>query len=225
MAKKKGKKKPRRRNNPAPKKTYKRVRAAGSRLFGGLNIRSALADQIPMQLGAFTAKFIAKRFGGPVASETDPATWDAMTYAKGYLTSVLAGAVGHQFKRGMGQKMMLGGVTVFTNKLIQNELVNRSEWARQQFGAEDEYDDEDEYMYVDMDGSPGLYQGGEAYPLDESHRMAAGSELGSGSLVPAGDMGDDLEPVTALGYYDEDEDEMDEMGQDPDYAAYARDYR
>lgn len=187
----------RRRRNPAPAPNPRRRRAAprrrrrrnpsssrGGKLFSGLNIKQAIADQLPLQVGIWSAKWAEKRFG-PEANDFDPATWNAFSYAKGAIGGTIMAVLVNQFKRGMGQKVLTGAIAQVTEKLIRNELVNRSTWAQGQFGQ----DEDEEYYFVDTDAAPYL----DGMPLDDRHRLAGAT------LVEPGPLGDDMEPVGALG--------------------------
>ena len=186
----------RRRRNPAPAPkrrrrrttSYKRRRrnpssSRGGKLFSGLNIKQAISDQLPLQIGIWSAKWSEKRFG-PEASDLDPATWNAFSYAKGAIGGTIMAVLINQFKRGLGQKVLTGAIAQVTEKLIRNELIQRSVWAQGQFGQDD-----DEYYYVDTDAAPYM----DGMPLDDRHR------LDGATLVEPGPLGDDLEPVGALG--------------------------
>lgn len=206
MARKKRRARRRKRNvNPAPRRrrtTRRRRRnpataSRGGRLFAGLNFKKAIADQVPLQLGIWIAKWCEKRFG-PEASDLDPTTWNAFSFVKGALGGAL-GAVGiNAIKRGYGQMVLTGALAEVTRSLIRYELIERSDWAKGQFGQ-----DNDNWLYVDTDAAP--YMG--ALPLDDRHRLA-------GSLIEPGPLGEDIEPVGALGYY----------GEDTDFQEYAEDY-
>ena len=170
------------RRNPSPKarRAYSRARAT----FAGLNIKGALKDVAPTQLGMFATKWIAKRFG-PDATEIDPDSWNWSSYLKGGIGAVLAGYIAQMIKPGWGNKVMAGGLNLMFYKMIQNELIAGSGWAADQFGAEDTY--ESDYLPGDVESDAT----GQSYLLGEDYQWHP--------LPEAGMMGDVLEPVGPLG--------------------------
>jgi hypothetical protein len=198
MAKRKRTKKRRSpRKNPArsrARRSYSRARAT----FAGLNIKGALKDVPATQLGMFATKWLAKRFG-PAASEIDPESWDWSSYLKGGLGAVVAGYLAQMVKPGLGQKVMAGGLNLIIYKMLQNELVVQSEWAKAQFGADE--DDEyypDEYAGTDnyLPGDVETDASGNTYLLGEDNQWY---ELPEESVSGVGDV---LEPVGPLGAYE-----------------------
>jgi hypothetical protein len=185
--KKGGGKKKYRRKNPSGGRAKKYARAAGSRLTSGLNIKGALKELIPLELGALAARF-AKNKGTP-APDLDIEAWTWQTYAKTAGASLLAGMVANLVKPGSGHKVMLGGLFFTFDNLIRRELIERSEWAVSNLGA-----GESDQMYVDSDGNP--YYG--ELPLDERHRMLPMPSMGD-ALVPVGPLGDSLVSPGPLG--------------------------
>ena len=214
MAKRKTKKR-RVRRNPR-RRTVRRAVSRARSTFAGLNIKSALKDQIPIQLGMFGTKFFAKLFG-PDATEIDPSSWDWSSYAKGAAGAVAAGFVAQTIKPGMGQKVLQGGLSLIVYKMIQNKLVAGNEFGEKYFGVVQEEDDiyiPDEY--ADMSGSdnylPGdveddsagnTYMLGEDYQwheLPESSGPMMGDELRQ--VGPLGETYEHLSPPGALGQVD-----------------------
>ena len=220
MAKRKRRKAIRRKRttNPAPKRryarTYRRKRrrnpstSRAGKLFSGLNFKQAIADQVPIQIGMFGAKWMEKRFG-PAASDLDPASWNAFSYIKGALGGTILAVAINALKRGYGQKVLTGALAQVTNRLVRNELIQKSEWAQAQFGQDDE-----EYLYVDTDAAPYAASISGMMPVDERHRLS------DASMMTPSALGDALEPVGAMGFSDE-EDYDDES----DFEEYADDYR
>lgn len=210
----------RRRRNPAPNprrrytRSVKRRRrrnpssSRGTRLFSGLNFKQAIADQVPLQIGMFGAKWAEKRFG-PAASDLDPASWNAFSYLKGAIGGTILAVGINALKRGYGQKVLTGAIAQVTNRLIRNELIQRSEWAQNQFGQ----DDDDEYLYIDTDAAPYAASISGMMPVDERHRLS------DASMMPIGPLGDALEPVSALGFAADDDDD-----DESDFSEYAEDY-
>lgn len=185
--------KPARRRNPR-RRTTSRVRRAASRMTSGLSIRTALKDQIPLQLGMLAAQWTAKRLG-PEANELDPTTWSAASYAKGVAGGFAAGMIANMIRPGMGQKVLTGAIAHITHRLIRNRLIEPYPALVAQFG------EDEEGIYVDDDGTPYAASGGEYLPLNEEHRMLpSGSVMGDygDSIVSAGPLGQ-LEPVGPLG--------------------------
>lgn len=128
-----------RRNPSRARRTTRRVTRRAGRAFAGLNFKSALMN-IPMNtLGMFAAKWAAKRFGEP-ATETDPASWNYASYLKGALGAAGAGFVANMLRRGTGQRVLEGGMSLMLYKLIQNELIVNSPFWTGQLGADEEYE-------------------------------------------------------------------------------------
>ena len=213
MPKKRGRKKTRRRaaprRNPSTRKmtanprrrTRRRrsIRAVSGKILRGLNLKQAIGDQIPIQLGILASQWTAKRFG-PTASELDPTTWNAWSYAKGAAGALIAGIAGNLIKPGLGQKILLGGITHMTHRLVRNELIQRSTWATAQFG--EDMDDMAELSYDEE----GIYAG--QLPIDDRHRLPAG--MGLGQVVPVNQLGETVVEASPLG---------------DDFSAYANAYQ
>lgn len=156
-------------------------RAGGA--FMGLNFREALKNLWLYQLGMMAAKWTAKRFG-PAATQIDPGSWNYGSYLKGALGGVAAGIGLNMIKPGTGQKVMEGALNLMAFQLLQNELIQKNEWAVGQFGQ-----DASQVVYDDS-GTPFLTtSAGEMLPLDERHREE----------LPMSGLGDALEPVSSLG--------------------------
>lgn len=189
-----------RRRNPSTPRRRRRSNPRGGRLLAGLSIQTALKDQIPIQIGVMAAKFAKKRFG-PIADDYDPSTWNWGSYAKGALGALGGAMLINMIKPGWGQKVLTGGLTEVTSRLLRNEVINNSPFMIAQFGADE--GGEGEGVYVDEDGTPYASNGlGEYLPLDEQHRMLPSGSVGYGdygdSLVEPGPLGE-LEPVGPLG--------------------------
>lgn len=217
MPKKRKRRSPPKRRTTAPRRNPRRrsrakrtVRRAGSALkagFMGLNIKTALKNAAYTQIGMFAAKWAAKRFD-PDATETDPTTWNWSSYVKGALGAVGAAILMNSVRRGQGQNVLEGGLSLMMYKAIQNELVPGSPWAVDQFGAEDWTDigaDESyvptEYLLTGDEDMPIAYDDmGNPYPADDRHRLPEISEMAGGVLEPVGPLGDVLEPVGPLGF-------------------------
>ncbi len=210
MAKRRRTKKRTYKRNPSVKKYARRAGKSARATFSGLNFKGALKNVIPMQLGMFGAKWLAKRFGGG-ASETDPSTWGARSYIQGGLGAVAIGFAAQMIKPGWGQKVLEGGLNIMFYEMIQNELIAPNEWAAAQFGEEDGYYEGD-YGYepgdVEQDETGTSYLLGD----DEQWRQLP-SESMTGDLEPVGPLGQ-LEPVGPLGQLEP----VGPLGSDP----YAR---
>ena len=171
-------------------------------MTSGLSIRTALKDQVPIQIGMLASQWAAKRFG-PEASELDPATWGVSSYVKGAAGAFAAGMIANLIRPGLGQKVLTGGLAHITHKLVRNKLVESNPTLIAQFG------EDEEGIYVDDDGTPYAASGGEYLPLDEEHRMLPSGSVMGDSIVEASPLGQ-LEPVGPLG---------------DDFTEYARVYR
>ena len=193
----------RRRNPSNPRRRRSYARRAGARMMSGLSFRSALKDQVPIQIGMLAAQWAAKRFG-PDASELDPTTWSWSSYAKGGLGALGAAMVANAIKPGLGQKVLTGGLSHVVHRIVRNELIEKSTWAVGQFGA----GEDEEGIYVDEDGTPYAASGGDYLPLNEQHRMLPSGSVMGDSLVTPGPLGQ-VEPVGPLG---------------DDFSAYAKAY-
>lgn len=206
------------RRNPRRRSTYKRAASRAKSTFVGLNIKSALKDQIPIQIGMFGTKFFAKLFG-PEATEMDPSSWNWSSYAKGAAGAVAAGFVAQTIKPGMGQKVLQGGLSLIFYKMIQNNLVTGNDFAEKHFGIEQEDDDiyiPDEYAemsgYGENDYEPGDVEDDESgnsyllgddyewHALPESSGPMMGDELRK--IGPLGETYEHLSPPSALGQVD-----------------------
>lgn len=214
MAAKKRKSPKKRRRNPAPPRrkrrrnptTARRAARAVKKSFFGLDFRRALGDMPYVQAGMFAAKAGAKILD-PDATETDPATWNWSSYAKGAIGGVVAGMVVNTFRRGKGQKVLEGALNLMAFKAIENELIAGSGgWIERNLGQDVEIDmlgqgeyTPDEYLLTGDNANPYAYDmDGNPYPADDRHRIPG--YMGSEALEPVTALGAEaLEPVTALG--------------------------
>lgn len=177
-----------------PSRARRVTRKAGSRArksIAGLNFGKVFKDMPAVQFGMWSTKAVAKLMG-ETASETDPESWNYMSYVKGALGGTGAAILANMVKPGSGQKALEGSLNYLLFKIIQNELVVRSEFAQEHFG---EYQP-DEYL---MTGDENWYlgQNGQYYPTDEQYRLPEGS-YGS-ALQPVNELGDVLVPPGRLG--------------------------
>lgn len=204
MAKKKRKK------GSARRKAVAIARRGGQRAFGGLSLRAALKDMAPFQIGMLAAKFAAKKGAGEIVPvDTDPGSWGYGSYLRGALGAVVAAAGANLIKPGWGQKVLVGGLNEVASRMIRNELIEKSSWAKQHFGQEYETEwayrpdgvGQSDQMYVDTDGTPYLRGVGQDYlPLDERHRMLPDTPGYYGdTLVTPGPLGDSLVAPGPLG--------------------------
>lgn len=123
-----------RRNPTRARRARRAVARRASSSFAGLNFKQALKG-IPLNtLGMFAAKWAAKRFG-EAASETDPASWNYASYLKGAAGAAVAGFLANMVKRGSGQKVLEGGMSLMLYKLVQNELIAGNSFWSGQLGA------------------------------------------------------------------------------------------
>lgn len=178
--------------NPAPRRrrtSYKRRAVSRVRsTFAGLNIKGALKNTPFYLVGMLGSKWISKRFGGG-ASEMDPESWTWRSYLQGAAGAVATAYIVNMFKRGSGQKVLEGGLSLLVYELIQNEFVAGSEWATEQFGLQGfGADDEDAYSYFpgDVETTPD----GKTALLGQDYQWRE---------LPEGDYGGSLEPVGPLG--------------------------
>lgn len=186
MPKKKKSTTKRRRYRKNPGRARKAVRRAGG-AFRSLSFRAALASIWQFQLGMIAAKWASKRGSAEFpATETDPASWNYTSYLKAGIGSVVAATGANLLKPGSGQKVLEGGLNFLVFKLIQNELIPRSEFAMGQLGA----------VMQDESGVPMMMTNQGPMPLDESHRVA---ELPEMAGYDEGYYGDDIVPVSELG--------------------------
>jgi hypothetical protein len=177
-----------RRNPTRRRRTTRAVTRRASGAFHGLNFRSALKN-IPMNtLGMFAAKWAAKRFGD-AATETDPSTWNYASYLKGAAGAAAAGFVMNMIKRGTGQRVLEGGMSLMLYKLLQNELVVNSPFWSGQLGADDDYQRVPGTIEANSEGD--YYVLGEDYqwhPMDGADDYRMEPEL-YGDLVAPGPLG------------------------------------
>lgn len=170
--------------------------------MSGLSFKTALKEQVPIQIGIIAAQWAAKRFG-PDASEYDPTSWSWASYAKGAIGALGAAMLANAIKPGLGQKVLTGGLSHVVHRIVRNELIEKSTWAINQFGADEEG------IYVDESGTPYAASGGDYLPLDEQHRMLPSGSVMGDSIVEPGPLGQ-VVPVGPLGN---------------DFSAYSRAYR
>jgi hypothetical protein len=177
-----------RRNPTRRRRATRAVTRRASGAFHGLNFRSALKN-IPMNtLGMFAAKWAAKRFGD-AATETDPSTWNYASYLKGAAGAAAAGFVMNMIKRGTGQRVLEGGMSLMLYKLLQNELVVNSPFWSGQLGADDDYQRVPGTVEANSEGD--YYVLGEDYqwhPMDGADDYRMEPEL-YGDLVEPGPLG------------------------------------
>lgn len=207
MAKKRTKKRSYRRNPSRRKRIVRRARQG----FAGMNFRSAFKN-IPLStLGMFAAKWAAKR-GTPDALESDPATWNGLTYLKGAAGAVGAAYIANMVKPGSGQKVLEGGLTLLLYKIAQNHLIPRNQFLTGQFGFGG-FGQEGGYMPGEIEANEAgepfiLGEDGETWiPMDDGEELAGFGEddwtmLGQNALeVPGrlGGFGDVLETPGELG--------------------------
>lgn len=149
-----------------------------------------------IQVGMFASKWASKRWGGTnPATETDPGSWNYLSYIKGGAGGVLAAMLCNAIKPGSGQKVLDGAMSLMMYKILQNEVIVNSPAAVDLFGSDDAYTP-DEYLLTGNDewfmGSDGNY-----YPTGEQYRLPE-TTMGD-SLRPVDQLGSALVPVTELG--------------------------
>lgn len=176
-----------------PTRVRRAARALGKTLMG-MNIKSALGNVPPAVLGMMAAKWASKRFSEGGASEIDPESWTWGSYLKGAAGAFLGGFLAQNVRAGWGQKVLEGGLNLMVYKLVQNELIPKSEWAQGQFGEGDQA-----AIQYDQTGTPYLLgQDGNWYPVDERHRLPEANVMGDALQVP-GRLGDALQVPGRLG--------------------------
>lgn len=188
------------RRNPSPRRraVVRRVKAS----FAGLNFKQAFKNVPLGVIGMFAAKWAAKR-GTPDALESDPATWNGMTYLKGGLGAVGAGWIANMIRPGSGQKVLEGGLLLLAYKAAQNHVVPKNTFLTNQFGFGAETPT---YMPGDVEtnsaGEPFILgQDGQTWvPLAEGEDQSW--EMMGSNLEPEGRLGfgDVLEPAGRMGF-------------------------
>lgn len=199
-AKKKKTTKKRRKNPGKAKAVAKRVYSRARETIAGMNIKKALGNTIPHVAGALAAKWTVKKFPGTEGG-SDREDWTWGNYLAGGFGGFVAGAIAENIKRGSGQMVLEGALTLLGYKLFINEVAYKNEFLTEQFGQ----DDEPEVILGDVDAEPGdllLGDDGEIYmlgpdgytrPVGEQHRQLA-AEMNRRALA-AQAMGDALQPV------------------------------
>jgi len=184
------------RKNPTKRRSsYKRAASRARSTFSGLNIKGALKNQLPMMAGMLGAKWAAKRFG-EAATETDPGSWNYMSYIKAAIGAIGAAVVAQNIKPGCGQKVLEGGLLYTGFKLLENEVISQNEWATEQFGAEEYFPSE--YLSGDDDG----YQPGDVASNAAGTPYLLGADYEWQELPESGMAGQDaLKPINRLGNY------------------------
>jgi hypothetical protein len=157
----------------------------------------------------FAAKWAAKRFGD-AASETDPSTWNYASYLKGAAGAAAAGFLANMVKRGTGQRVLEGGMSLMLYKLVQNELITNSPFWSGQLGAAEDYERVPGTVEANSEGD--YYVLGEDYqwhPMDGADDYRMEPEL-YGDLVAPGPLGlgDSLVQPGPLGLGASDVDEI-----------------
>lgn len=189
------------RRNPTSRTTRARraVTRRASSSIAGLNFKGALKNVPLTTLGMFASKFAAKRFG-EAATETDPSTWNYASYLKGAAGAAIAGFLANMVKRGTGQKVLEGGLSLMAYKLVQNELIAGNTFWSGQLGAANammpgtiqENDEGTPYILGD-DGGWIPLEGDDlnrAYVADYSGALVEPGPLGLGdALLPPGPLG------------------------------------
>src|SRR4030042_440947 len=139
------------------------IKRAAGRAFSGLSFQTAMKNLAPFQIGMLAAKFAEKKGPGGLADDTDPLSWGYGSYLKGALAGVAAAAGANMIRPGWGQRVLEGALNQVVSRIIRNELIEKSTWAKTHFGQE-----ESEQLYVDTDGTPYLQGAGYDYlPLDD----------------------------------------------------------
>lgn len=200
-----------RRNPTRTRRTRRAVTRRSASSFAGLNFKTALKG-IPLNtIGMFAAKWAAKRFG-EAALETDPNSWNYASYLKGAAGAAVAGFLANMVKRGSGQKVLEGGMSLMLYKLVQNELVAGNSFWSGQLGAAN-----DRVPGVIEENSAGepfiLGEDYQWYPMDgadddriDSYEMYGNAltepgPLGFGDALTApGPLGADLDDIYARNY-------------------------
>lgn len=162
MAKKRKKRKSTRkkaRRNPSPIVRYKsrpKSNPTAGQIIGGVHMKQAATNVMPMFLGALTAKFFAKKFadGG---SETENWTWK--NYAMGLGGTLVAGLVTSALfggKKKTAQRMFEGGLLICAYKLFTNDIATKNETLSSWFSGTEglgAYDPSGGYGAEDIDWS------------------------------------------------------------------------
>lgn len=185
-------KKRRARKRRAPRRNPSRRRAVVRRVrsgFAGLNFRSALKNVPYGVIGMFVTKWAAKR-GSPDALESDPATWNGMTYLKGGLGAAGGAFIMNMIKPGSGQRVLEGGLMLLIYKAAQNHLIQKGGWALGQFGQAGGY----------MPGQVETNDAGEPFVLGADGQTWIPLDEGGGAELMGEYYGDALEEPGALGY-------------------------
>lgn len=186
--------------------------------IAGLNYRSAMKN-IPLGvIGMFVAKWAAKR-GTPDALESDPTTWNGMTYIKGAIGATAGGYVANMIRPGSGQKVLEGGLMLLAYKAAQNHLIPKNSFLTSQLGYYGGLGGEVQYGPGDVEtnsaGEPFILgdDGQTWVPLAAADDEDTWEMMGQDSLEVPGRLGfgDVLEVPGRLG-----------MGQPATQSSYAR---
>jgi hypothetical protein len=175
--------------NPSTGRARAIVRRARTGITS-LNYRQALRNVPLTVLGMFAAKWAAKR-GTPNALESDPSTWDGMTYIKGGAGAVGGAIIANMLKPGSGQKVLEGGLALLAYKAAQNHLIPKSTFMVNQFGQDETTAYQPGDVETNSEGEPFILgaDGQTWIPLDEGDEE-----------IPMG-YGDVLETPGRLGAY------------------------
>lgn len=183
------------RKNPTVRTYARRAARRAKSSFAGLDFKKAMKNIPLFQIGMFASKFAAK-FKSDGATEIDPESWTAIHYLKGSLGSVGAGFLAQMIKPGTGQKIMEGGLNFVVFKILENELIQKNETARNWLGG---------YDYEGADYLPGDVEqdeSGKSYLLGEDYQWRELPESTmEGELYRPGPLGQ-VVPVTHLGAED-----------------------
>ncbi len=125
----------------AKKKVYKKnpqvkkyARAAGRRMFGGMNVQKAVKDAAVGQGGILMAQFFAKKLGTDGKSPFNP-DWDWDNYLWASLGALAGGVVGNVLMPGKGQKTFEHGLAWTMNKFLQDKVVQKNDFLKDALGS------------------------------------------------------------------------------------------
>ena len=204
MAKKRGKKKSYKRNPSS--------RSVAGRMLGGLNLPKATVDATKAAGGMLIAQFFAKKFaGGGGANNPD---WTVKNYAFAALGALAAGLAGNMIKKGSGQEMFKGGLSLVLYKIVTNEIAPQNKWLESQLGQFDQ---------LNPAYSAAGYLPAYEYDVEEDTEYLLG-QYAEAADPNYPDIGQDEfplgEPVVRAGTLGEAITEVSDLGEDPYSAAF-----
>jgi hypothetical protein len=178
-----------------PPSRARRIARRGGQFLGSSGIAGAAKSMLPMLVGAIAAKIAQKKFGDKT-EETGNWTWkDYLTGAAGTLVAGLGTKYLFKANPATSQKVLEGGFLILAFKLLTNELVPKSDTAKEWLGAEG--GDDGIVLGGDDEGSWAGMDVGDLYESQDGQTYVLGAD---GFWRPWDSSNRALPPATAEGF-------------------------